>query len=155
MRKEQQSLGRQEGGSSVFRYGLYAATLGLLVKAYRDVRNLTVNDFAESTLFRKWHGFNEYLVESGWIPKYQPKGVNGKPLNVPSEAPQVYSDPPATRAESLILRPFKLRGLTLRNRVIRAAAFDGEREDEIIQTHVGVCFFCSWLDIFKNRILLL
>ena len=131
-------MGKKENETGLFRYGLYAATLGLLVKAFNDVRSLEVKDVVESRFFKKWRGLNEYLVSSGWVPKYRPTGINGKRLTDPSNSPPVYHIPPATRSDSLILRPFKLRGLTLRNRVIRAAAFDGEREEEIIQTHVSI-----------------
>ena len=45
---------------------------------------------------------------------------------------------PTRRSNSQILQPLQLRGLTLRNRIIRAAAYGGSSLPAMIETHVEV-----------------
>lgn len=46
--------------------------------------------------------------------------------------------PPPEGAAVRCFTPAKLRGLTLRNRIIRAAAYGGSEEEDLVKTHVDV-----------------
>ncbi|CAK9023066.1 4 [Durusdinium trenchii] len=88
-----------------------------------------------STAFQSWlkvcRALNTYVM-----PTYAPIDAEGNTISTPSQQPMVSAPPPKVLAQAKVLQPIRLRGLTLRNRVIRAAAFDGESEAEMVQTHV-------------------
>mmetsp|Transcript_13922 Transcript_13922/g.22729 ORF Transcript_13922/g.22729 Transcript_13922/m.22729 type:complete len:533 (+) Transcript_13922:234-1832(+) len=125
-------------GRAVMKAGGVAALLGALWKSYEAANSFSWEDATESALYQHWLSFCKSLVENGFVPQYLPVGVDGRPMAIPSTSPQVYAVPPRSVAKSRVLEPWQLGSLTLRNRVIRAAAFDGESEQEIIDTHVDL-----------------
>lgn len=113
-------------------------TLRLLWRAYEDVHKLSWAEMTESDMYAAWlkfcKGLNEHI-----LPEYLPKDADGVTMTVPSSSPMVQASRiPRKVEDSRVLKPFQLRGLKLRNRIIRAAAFDGEQEEDCIATHVGM-----------------
>ncbi|GBG32933.1 12-oxophytodienoate reductase-like protein [Hondaea fermentalgiana] len=115
-----------------------AVALRLLWLAYEKTLNVSWKSMTESQAYEAWLKFCKTINQHA-LPEYLPKDAQGKRMSVPSATPMVAATSlPHSVSEARILAPARLRGLTLRNRVIRAAAFDGENEQDCIQTHVDV-----------------
>jgi 2,4-dienoyl-CoA reductase-like NADH-dependent reductase (Old Yellow Enzyme family) len=113
-----------------------AAALRLAWSAYEKASQFTWKDATESSFYLHWLAFCKSLVANGIVPTYAPQDMDGALTSTPSRSPEVWAAPPSRVSDSLVLRPLRLAGLELRNRVVRAAAFDGDREDEMLSTHV-------------------
>jgi len=94
-----------------------------------------------------WNQRNESLVEkvvgnnnvvSAFLsgPGYRPLLLDGSKAEVPSKSNKPFKKVDLDDVQ--VFTPLKLAGLTLKNRVIRAAAFDGSNVEEIVATHEGV-----------------
>jgi len=125
------------------------ATVSLLAawQAYKIAHGLTWKTATESIMYEYWLKFCDWIVHSGlpvrYIPYssagYLPKDLNGNVMQVPSTSVQVHEEGlPTSTATSRTFSKFRLGGLELKNRVVRAAAFDGESESEMISTHVDM-----------------
>lgn len=114
-----------------------AAGLRMLWGAYQTANNLTWKSASESAMYSHWVAFCQGLVEKGIVPEYLALDPEGRKIPVPSPSPMPFKEPPTRVADAKILQPLKLRGLTIRNRVVRAAAFDGETEQEYFDTHIA------------------
>jgi len=113
---------------------LLAMRLWWLVRL-QDERSIPWKALTESVVFQQWLAFARVLNRRV-LPQYHPKDAQGKIIPVPSKSPMPFAPEPRRLKDCKILQPIQLRGLTLRNRVIRAAAFDGDTEDDLIATHV-------------------
>lgn len=71
-------------------------------------------------------------------PTYKPLSDNGATRwTVPSQSPQPHKKVDVGK-DLVTFESWNLRGLRIRNRVIRAAAFDGAEVEQIVATHEGV-----------------
>lgn len=115
--------------------GVVAAAL--LWRAYVTARGLSWQQATESPAFRAWVKLCR-LLNAHVLPEYVAVDAGGAALPLPSSSPPMAARDglPRSVGACLTLRPLQLGGLRLRNRVVRAAAYDGESEAEIIQTHV-------------------
>jgi 2,4-dienoyl-CoA reductase-like NADH-dependent reductase (Old Yellow Enzyme family) len=110
----------------------------LAVRAYDVAKNISWESATSSTAYQLYRKSCKTFVD--WKgPNYTPLLEDGKTRQeVPSHSKQIYSLPPLDVHECKSLTPFKIRGLTLRNRVIRAAAFDGTETHEMLKMHEGL-----------------
>ena len=129
---------------------LFAALVAAALVLYRlfvRLRALSPEDVVSSPVFAAWKGALERV--QALLPAYRPLDADGRPQATLPGTPFSAAPPlgftgqgaagrqgaaaglprglPRSAGEALHRRPLQLRGVNLRNRVIRAAAFDGER----------------------------
>ena len=92
---------------------------------------------SEGRAFEGWRWFCVNVLNR-LITQYAPLDQSGSPMCVPSSAPPAAlptAELPTSPAEAQVLHPLKLRGVTLRNRIVRAAAYEGSSLADITEHH--------------------
>lgn len=134
------SAGGKEGGGSKgsspeWTAAKTALAALLLARAAEAARNASWDTLATSAAFSAYRASCAKLLAWGG-PGYTPLLADGvSRQSVPSKSKQVFIRPPLSPEQCVSLTPWRLRGLTLRNRVIRAAAFDGVETREMLKMH--------------------
>jgi len=93
--------------------------------------------FINGPVFSGYRSAVKQLLKNSSYKPLAADGVTRRTLP-DSKTPPIYKAPPLSAHECASLQPIKVRGLTLRNRVIRGAAFDGTEVSQMVKTHEDV-----------------